>query len=290
MSSFWSNESTVHAYWLIVLILIHLALLLGIIVGLSVNSAVWGSVAGISFMIFLYAISLAMKVITKRYDADWLYSLQHSLLKKIGKFRLILQVAFCHPPGPSHSQASIQTMQVRFHFAETNSAAATGEYAIGYMIASLFTAIENYYGSIPTRLYRAFKPKPLKPSSGWRFRKMCCLPLFLLFEIFIFVGIAGISLLVVLLSGNDIESRKSLEVSVYILGGILVAGAFVNLNAFAKAFNTIFFSQARYLKQIMKSNEGLTALGAEVMWVNFHLVNFVGFLILYVVSGCCLTW
>lgn len=266
MSSFWSNESPVHAYWLIVLISIHLALLLGIVIGLSVNSLIWGSVAGFLFIILLYAISLTLRLINKRYNADWSFSLRHSLLKKIGKFRLILQVAFCHPPGPSHSQqASIQTMPVRFHFAETNSAAATGEYMIGYMIMMLYTAIENYYGSIPTRLYRAFKPKPLKPSSNWRFRKMCCLPLFLLFEIFIFVGIAGISLLVLLLSGNDIESRKSLEVSVYILGGILVAGAFVNLNAFAKAFNTIFFSQARYLKQIMKSNEGLTALGAEVM-------------------------
>lgn len=269
MSSFWSNESPVKAYWLIVLISIHLAVLLGIIIGISFNSLLWGSVAGLLFIILLYAISLALKFINKRYSADWSFSLHHSLLKKIGKFRLILQVAFCHPPGPAHSQqASIQTMPVRFHFAETNSAAATGEYAIGYMIAALFTAIENYYGSIPTRLYRAFRPKPLKPSSNWRFRKMCCLPLFLLFEIFIFVAIASISLLVLLLTGTDIESRKSLEISVYVLGGILVAGAFVNLNAWAKAFNTIFFSQARYMKQIMKSNEGLTALGSEVMMLS----------------------
>lgn len=268
MSSFWSNESAVEAYWLIVLISIHLAVLLGIIIGIWTNSVLWGSLSGLSFIILLYAISLALKFVNKRYNADWSFSLHHSLLKKIGKFRLILQVAFCHPPGPGSQQASIQTMPVRFHFAETNSAASSGDYAIGYMIAALFTAIENYYGSIPTRLYRAFRPKPLKPSSSWRFRKMCCLPLFLLFEIFIFVAIASISLLVLLLTGTDTESRKSLELSVYILGGILVAGAFINLNAWAKAFNTIFFSQGRYLKQIMKSNEGLTALGAEVMMLS----------------------
>lgn len=56
---------------------------------------------------------------------------------------------------------------------------------------------------------------------------MCCLPLFLLFEIFIAVAMAGITLLILLLSGQEIESRKSLEVTVYILGGVLVAGAFM---------------------------------------------------------------
>ena len=94
---------------------------------------------------------------------------------------------------------------------------------------------------------------------------MCCLPLFLLFEIFIFVAIAGTSLLVLLLSGREDDSRKSLEVAVYILGGILVAGAFMNVNAWAKATQTIFFSQGRYLKKIIKSNEGLTALATEVI-------------------------
>lgn len=269
MSSFWPNETPVKANWLFVLISIHLAFLIGTVVGLSINSALWGSVAGLVFVILIYAISLSLRLINRRYNFDWSFSLHHSMLKKIGKFRLILQVAFCHPPGQLHSQqANLQTMPVRFHFAETNSAAPTGEHAIGYMLASLFIAIENYYGSVPTRLYRAFRPKPLKPSSNWRFRKMCCFPLFLMFEVFIFVAIAGISLLVLLLTGKDIESRKTLEVSVYILGGILIAGAFVNLNAWAKAFNTIFFSQGRYLKQIMKSNEGLTALGAEVMMLS----------------------
>lgn len=268
MSSFWPNESPIKARWLIVLITLHLALLLGTIVGISSNSAIWGSVAGVIFTVVAYAISLVLRLINRRYNFDWSFSLHHSFLKKIGKFRLILQVAFCHPPGLSHSQANLQSMPVRFHFAETNSAAPTGEYAIGYMLAALFTAIEDFYGSIPTRLYRAFRPKPLKPTSSWKFRKMCCLPLFLLFEIFIAVAIAGITLLILLLSGQEIESRKSLEVTVYILGGVLVAGAFMNLNAWAKAVNTIFFSQGRYLKQIMKSNEGLTSLGAEVLMLS----------------------
>lgn len=263
----WS-EPQIKATWLIVLISIHLALFLGIIVALSTFSVLYGAITGASFLLLLYLISLLLKVINKRYSFDWSYNLHHSFLKKIGKFRLILQVAFCHPPGPLHATqtSAIQTLPVRFHFAETNSAATNGESALGYMLASLFTAIENYYGSVPTRLYRAFRPKPLKPSSNWRLRKMCCLPIFLLFEIFIFACISIIALLIMWFANSeDSASSKHIEISLYVLGAILIFGAFFNLNVWAKAFNTIFFSQGRFLKQIMKSNDGLTALSGEVM-------------------------
>lgn len=261
MTSFsrqWSDVP-VKATWLFVLISIHLALVLGLIVALSTWSWILGVVTTASFLLLSYSMSLALKFINRRYSFDWSYNFHHSILKKIGKFRLILQVAFCHPPGASHSTqtSAVQTMPVRFHFAETNSAAPNGESAIGYMLAALFTAIENYYGSVPTRLYRAFKPRPLKPSSNWRFRKMCCVPIFLLFELFLFVLSSGIALLIMwfMHSEND-EVQRKIEIALYVLSAILVFGAFFNLNAWAKAFHTIFFSQARYLRKIMRSNDG----------------------------------
>lgn len=113
-------------------------------------------------------------------------------------------------------------------------------------------------------MFRAFRPRPQKPSSNWRLRRMCCLPICITFEIFLFSFIAAISLLILLLNESDAATRQRLEIILYLLGGILAAGAFVNLNAWAKMFTTIFFSQRRYLKQIMKSNEGMTALSAEV--------------------------
>ncbi|KAG5674401.1 hypothetical protein PVAND_004375 [Polypedilum vanderplanki] len=265
----WS-EPQIQATWLIVLLSIHLSLFSGIIVALSTWSVLYGSITTASLLILMYSISLLLKFVNRRYNFDWSYNLHHSFLKKIGKFRLILQVAFCHPPGPLHSsQASaIQTMPVRFHFSETNSAAPNGESALGYMLAALFTAIENYYGAIPTRLFRAFNKtiKPVKPSSNWRFRKMCCVPIFVLFELFIFAAIAGISLLIMwFFHADDSESKNQIEISLYVLATVLVLGAFFNLNAWTKAFKTIFFSQGRYLKQIMKTNDGLTALSGEVM-------------------------
>lgn len=270
MTSFsrqWSDVP-VKATWLIILISIHFAILLGLIVALSTWSWIFGLVAAFSFLILHYSLSLMLKFINRRYNFDWSYNFHHSILKKIGKFRLILQVAFCHPPGALHSTqtSAVQTMPVRFHFAETNSAASNGESALGYMLASLFTAIENYYGSVPTRLYRAFRPRPLKPSSNWRFRKMCCLPIFLLFELFLFAFSAGIALLIMwFLSSENDELQRKIEISLYVLSAFLIFGAFFNLNAWMKAFQTIFFSQARQLRKIMKSNDGLTALSGEVM-------------------------
>lgn len=51
------------------------------------------------------------------------------------------------------------------------------------MIGSLYEAIESDYGTMSTRLYRAFRPKAVKENSGWRWRKLCCLPYVAIFEI-----------------------------------------------------------------------------------------------------------
>ena len=135
------------------------------------------------------------------------------------------------------------------------------------MLSSLFDAIENYYGSLPTRLYRAFKPKAIQSSSGWSFRKMCCMPIILLIEMGILGGVTRISLLVMFYGHpNDDFNSQSIQVALYVLGGFLLAGAVANLHVWAKAINSLCFSQGRYLKQIIKSNEnGLAALGGEVM-------------------------
>lgn len=60
--------------------------------------------------------------------------------------------------------------------------------------------------------------------------------------------------------------RSSLRLALYIIGGILVAGVLANINAWAKAFSSLFISQSRRLKRALKHNEAapLTALGAEV--------------------------
>jgi ankyrin repeat-rich membrane spanning protein len=111
-------------------------------------------------------------------------------------------------------------------------------------------------------------------------------PIFLLFELFLCVLCAGIALLIMwFMSAHDEELQRKIEISLYVLSAVLVFSAFFNLNAWSKAFQTIFFSQARQLRKIMSSNEGefhylilklllifflilhkgLTALSGEVM-------------------------
>lgn len=54
--------------------------------------------------------------------------------------------------------------------------------------------------------------------------------------------------------------------ALYIIGGMLAAGALANINSWTKAFGSLFISQSRHLKKALKHNEGapLTALGTEV--------------------------
>lgn len=60
--------------------------------------------------------------------------------------------------------------------------------------------------------------------------------------------------------------RDAIKFALYIIGAILLAGFVANIQSWARAFASLFFSQSRHLKRTMKTNEGapLTALGAEV--------------------------
>lgn len=182
-------DPVVKTPWLHLIIFFHVALLAGIAVALATYSFYWGLGTGLTALCVFYTVLWVVKYLNRRYDSDW----SSGLSKQLGRLRLIMQVAFCHPPGSQHNS---QPMSVRFHFAEANSAAPTGESAIEHMLASLFDAIEKHYGALPTRLYRAFRPKSIDDNSGWRWRRMCCLPLILLFELGILGIISGVSLLI----------------------------------------------------------------------------------------------
>ncbi len=152
-------EPSVKAPWLLVMVCWHLSIICGAVVGLLTWSYLYGVIVAVTLILLLFIAIQGLKTASQKYDIFWAYSFYRGMMKRLSHLRLIVQVAFCHPPGPQHSS---QPMPVRFHFAETSSAAPTGETAVGYMLASLFEAIENHYGSLPTRLYRAFKPRPGK--------------------------------------------------------------------------------------------------------------------------------
>ncbi|XP_035787154.1 kinase D-interacting substrate of 220 kDa-like isoform X4 [Anopheles albimanus] len=257
----WS-EPQINASWLFFLICLHLAIVIGTVVGLASGSYVWGLATAGILLVLIYALEILFNFLDRRYDLDWLYVLSHAMSRKLGRLRLILQVAFCHPPGPKNDQ---QPMPVRFHFAEASSAAPNGEAAVALMLASLFDAIELHYGSLPTGLYRAFRPRPLKANGGWKWRKMCCMPVVLVFELGL-LGVLATASLAIIHSEQDIGAREEIAVTIYVLLGFLLAGAIANLHAWSKLAKALFMSQGKHLKQAFSNNEAapLTALGAEV--------------------------
>lgn len=257
----WS-EPPIRAPILFFLVCLHLAVIIGTVVGLASWCYIWGLVTSISLLVLVYFINYMFKFFDRRYDLEWLYSLNYGVSKKLGKLRLILQVAFCHPPGP---QSDSQPMPVRFHFAEASGAAPNGDAAVALMLASLFDAIETHYGSLATGLYRAFRPKPLKATGGWRWRRMCCVPVVILFELGI-LGLIATAALTIIYSEYNANGRDEIAVAIYILLGFLLAGTIANLHAWSKLIGALFMSQGKHLKRAFNTNEAapLTALGAEV--------------------------
>lgn len=262
-------EPPVKARGLFFLVFFHVALILGTIVGLCTWSALWGFVTAISILVFVYLLLISIHYASDRMNVYWAYSVYNGIMKRMGKFRLILQVAFCHPPG-LQTESQVQSKPIRFQFAEASSASPTGEGAVAHMIVNLFEAIETQYGWLSTRLYRAFRPRALKLTTSWKWRRMCCLPIFIVFEITFLILITGIALVITFfakgeenLSEGDVHNIK---VTLYVICALLATVIFTNLHVIAKALRSLFFSQSRHLRRALRSNESapLTALGAEV--------------------------
>lgn len=250
---------------LLFVIYLHIATLIGILVGFSSWSYVWSLTAAFTFLVTVYGLQQLLRFANRRYDMDWTYDLDRILMKRIGRLRLVLQVAFCHPPGQSTGDKT--GVPVRFHFSEASSAAASGESAIGLMLGSLYDAIEAHYGALPTRLFRALRPRPVKSSSlaNWRFRRMCCMPLILLFEMAVFVLLAGLGLLLVLNHETDFD-KEAVKITLYFLGSVLLVALIGNLRTVVKVAQSLCFSQGRQLRRVMQrsTDNSLTALGLEV--------------------------
>lgn len=264
---------------LLFLIILHVALIVGTIVGLSAFDWRSGLSVGLGVLFVSYIILAFVWFASKRYDWDWPYNFNTKLTTKMNNLKLILQILFCHPPGaPSHD--SISAQPIRFYFTDQTrmSSTTSGENSVVQMIGSLYDAIENDYGSVVTRLYRAFKPRALKSSSTWRWRKLCCLPYVIVFETMFIFFLMGISALVVFLFQYNQQQSNTEEISGFMtLQVILILAAFMlgisvlaNLYTWSKMFGSLIFSQRRHLQRTisrldtLKSEGFLQALRYEV--------------------------
>ncbi|KAI4462246.1 ankyrin repeat-containing [Holotrichia oblita] len=259
------------------LVVLHLSLILGTVGGLSINSWIAGTSIGGGFFLVCYFVLALIGLASDRYDWDWRYNFKVKFTRKMNNLKLILQILFCHPPSSANAGDILSAQPIRFYFTDQTRVSSTtgGENSVVQMIGSLYDAIETDYGSITTRLYRAFKPKPVKSSSSWKWRKICCIPYVCIFEIsFACILIASCALTMYMLDYGDStaneEERMTLRIILIITALVLCIASVANLYTWTRMFGSLVFSQRRHLQRTiskldtLKSEGFLQALRHEV--------------------------
>ncbi|XP_049858446.1 kinase D-interacting substrate of 220 kDa B isoform X1 [Schistocerca gregaria] len=262
---------------LLLAVVVHILLMTGVVVGLVSGQWVAGVSTAAALLILIYTFLVVIWYGSQRYDWYWPYNFNVSLTRKLNTLKLILQVMFCHPPG-SHWNDGITAQPIRFYFTDQTRVSSTtgGENSVVQMLGSLYDSIERDYGAFATRLYRAFRPKAVKSTSAWRWRKLCCLPYVVIFE-FAFLTVLGeVSMLALYLvdvldNGKKDTFEGTMVVALMIALGVLLASIVVaNLYTWSQMLQALLFSQRRHLQRTiarldtLKSEGFLQALRSEV--------------------------
>ncbi|XP_026671715.1 kinase D-interacting substrate of 220 kDa B isoform X3 [Ceratina calcarata] len=252
--------------FLLFVVVTHVSLLVGITIGLALQSWIVGLACGISLIFITYAFLILIWYANKRYDWYWPYSFTVALTTKLNSLKLLLQVIFCHPPGGRvHDGVTVQP--IKFYFTDQTRVGTTaaGENAVVQMVGSLYDSIENDFGSLSTRLYRAFRPKPDKSTTTWKWRHLCCLPYIVIFEFCFCSLLVGISVLTVYLidmSSNEPTIEKVTAHIIMITVALLLAVSVIaNLYTWSRTLQALVFSQRRHLQRSISKLETLKSEG-----------------------------
>ncbi|XP_053986547.1 kinase D-interacting substrate of 220 kDa B isoform X1 [Hylaeus volcanicus] len=252
--------------FLLFVVISHVSLLAGITIGLALQSCVVGLVFGICLIFIMYAFLILIWYANKRYDWYWPYNFTVALTTKLNSLKLLLQVIFCHPPGGQvHDSVTVQP--IKFYFTDQTRVGTTaaGENAVVQMVGSLYDSIENDFGSLSTRLYRAFRPKPDKSTTTWKWRHLCCLPYIVIFEFCFCSLLVGISVLTVYLIDISSNEKTIEEGAAHIImitvALILAVSVIANLYTWSRTLQALVFSQRRHLQRSISKLETLKSEG-----------------------------
>ncbi|XP_014273864.1 kinase D-interacting substrate of 220 kDa isoform X5 [Halyomorpha halys] len=271
------TEPLLQFSWVLLVLLGHIWLVTGLALGLVTNSWTVGILVTVVLCFFSYVFLLLLWYSSQKYNWDFPYNLSINLTSRMNAVRLILQVIFCHPPGAQWSDA-VAALPLRFYFTEQTRVGTTtaGESSVVQMIGSLYDAIEADYGVFSTRLYRAFRPKPIKSTSSWRWRRLCCLPNFLIFEIcfiaiLVMIGVTVVYVEELHLPDEQVSiDRTTVKVILFLTIGLVGVCITANIYTIGRIFKSIFQSHRRQLQSAIASldtvkSEGfLQALKREV--------------------------
>ncbi|XP_041977396.1 kinase D-interacting substrate of 220 kDa B isoform X18 [Aricia agestis] len=179
----------------------------------------------------LYLAFYLLWYLGNRYEWWWSTGVVAALGRRFGSLLLVLQVVFCHPPGPNDPRA-LPATPIRFHFTEgmRSGGGQEGVAAAAQMLAGLAEALECQYGRVCTRLARAFRPTPISSTSSWKWRRSCCVPHIITFEVGFVCVLLGVCVLVMYLTDSEadpakMEVRGGVAVGAGVAAGALVLGA-----------------------------------------------------------------
>ncbi|XP_045785394.1 kinase D-interacting substrate of 220 kDa B isoform X2 [Maniola jurtina] len=217
----------------------------------------------------LYLTFYLLWYLGNKYEWWWADGIVAALGRRFGSLLLLLQVMFCHPPGPEDPRA-LPATPIRFHFTEGMKSAAgqEGEAMVVQMIGSLAEALECQYGRVCTRLARAFRPRPVSSTSGWKWRRACCIPHIITFELSFACVLVSVCVLIIFLTNED-PSRRDVRQGL-VVGACAAAGAVLlaNLYAGARALAALALPPrarlARLARAIRKDRAHALALRPEV--------------------------
>ncbi|XP_073984772.1 ankyrin repeat-rich membrane spanning isoform X3 [Rhodnius prolixus] len=263
----WSQQS-VHFSWVLMIIMVHIALIAGVVAGLSSWSWMFGVLLCIGLIIFSYTVLILLWYFSHRYSWDLPYNLSVAVIQRMNLVKVILQVIFCHPPG-SQWNTSVTAQPIKFYFTDQTRIGntATGENSVVQMIGSLYDSIEADHGILATRLFRAFRPKPLKSTSSWRWRRVCCVPNILLFEgcfLCILVIITILTVYFVELPLPEEEkslSRTTIELVCGICGGLVLVAITANIYTIGQLVQALIFSQRKHVQRAVSRLETIKSEG-----------------------------
>ncbi|XP_008184045.1 kinase D-interacting substrate of 220 kDa B isoform X2 [Acyrthosiphon pisum] len=259
--------------WLILGVALHFCFIAGTVVVVLSASSLIAIITTFSLLTSIFFFLIMVYYGSHR--LDWAYNCISYLSQKAVTARIILQIIFCHPPGSSWG-TSVTAQPIRFYFTDQTRVSSTtpGESTIIQMIGSLYDSIEKDFGSISTRLYRAFRPKPVKLTSPWKWRKLCCMPNIILFEMS-FLCVLLATLIIAINNGtsfmNDFSIDKAIgNVILFCCGMFILLLLIGNLYTFSQLLQSLVFSQRKQLRRAtsrldtLKSEGFIQALRTEV--------------------------
>ncbi|XP_033219182.1 kinase D-interacting substrate of 220 kDa isoform X2 [Belonocnema kinseyi] len=251
---------------LLFVVVSHVSVLIGVTLGLALQSWIIGLSTGAGLIVLVYVFLVLIWHFNKKHDWYWPYSFTVALSTKLNSLKLLLQVTFCHPPtGEVHDGITVQP--IKFYFTDQTKVGTTtaGENAVVQMVGSLYDSIEGDFGSLATRLYRAFRPKPLKTTNPWKWRRMCCLPYVVIFELCFSSFLVLISILSVYLvdiSTDTVTIEPFTAHMIMLTVALLLSVSLIaNLYTWSRTLRALFFSQRRHLQRSISKLETLKSEG-----------------------------